>query len=113
MTIETSVLQEKIEKYFAAGADAAGDRDALDAFLELRRALSAGLVRAAEPDPATPLGWRVNAWVKQGILLGFRVGTLVPMGGDDFSFRRQEHLSDAPLRGGARRARGAGRIVDA
>ena len=35
-------------------------------------ALEAGVVRAAEPDPAAPGGWRVNAWVKQGILLAFR-----------------------------------------
>jgi 2,3,4,5-tetrahydropyridine-2,6-dicarboxylate N-succinyltransferase len=46
------------------------------AFLELRAALEAGQVRAAEPDPAAPSGWRVNAWVKQGILLGFRLGVL-------------------------------------
>ncbi len=36
-------------------------------------ALEAGEVRAAEPDPAAPGGWRVNAWVKAGILLGFRI----------------------------------------
>jgi 2,3,4,5-tetrahydropyridine-2-carboxylate N-succinyltransferase len=58
----------------------------MDAFLELRSALSEGRVRAAEPEPGSPLGWRVNAWVKQGILLGFRLGTLVQMGGDAFSF---------------------------
>jgi 2,3,4,5-tetrahydropyridine-2,6-dicarboxylate N-succinyltransferase len=52
----------------------------------LRSALSTGQVRAAEPDSGTPLGWRVNAWVKQGILLGFRLGTLAKMGGDEFSF---------------------------
>src|SRR5580704_9578084 len=86
MTIESTTLRAKIERYFAAGVDAAGDRGAMDAFLELRSALSEGRVRAAEPDPGTPLGWRVNAWVKQGILLGFRLGTLVSMGGDDFSF---------------------------
>jgi 2,3,4,5-tetrahydropyridine-2-carboxylate N-succinyltransferase len=57
----------------AAGAD----RDTARAvFAELRAALSAGTVRAAEPDPASPIGWRVNAWVKQGILLGFRFGDL-------------------------------------
>jgi 2,3,4,5-tetrahydropyridine-2-carboxylate N-succinyltransferase len=34
-----------------------------------------------------PLGWRVNAWVKRGILLGFRLGSLVEMGcSDGFSF---------------------------
>jgi 2,3,4,5-tetrahydropyridine-2-carboxylate N-succinyltransferase len=46
------------------------------AFLQLRAALERGEVRAASPDPASPSGWRVNAWVKQGILLGFRLGVL-------------------------------------
>ena len=55
----------------------AADRDTARAvFAELRAALSAGTVRAAEPDPSSPIGWRVNAWVKQGILLGFRYGDL-------------------------------------
>jgi len=36
-------------------------------------ALEAGEVRAAEPDAASPGGWRVNTWVKSGILLGFRI----------------------------------------
>ena len=75
-------LQEKVERYFAAP----GDDGAMDAFLEFRAALSAGRVRAAEPDAQHPLGWRVNPWVKQGILLGFRLGTLAQMGGDEFSF---------------------------
>src|ERR1700733_9253993 len=86
MTIKSTALQAKIERYFAAGTDAVGDRDAMDAFLELRSALNAGRVRAAEPDPASSLGWRVNPWVKQGILLGFRLGKLAKMGGDEFSF---------------------------
>jgi len=43
----------------------------------LRDALSAGTVRAAEPDSSSPGGWRVNIWVKQGILLGFRFGDMV------------------------------------
>ena len=86
MTTESSALQADIERYFAAGADAIGDQAAMNAFLELRGALNAGRVRAAEPDPATSLGWRVNTWVKQGILLGFRLGTLVHMGGDELSF---------------------------
>ena len=34
-------------------------------------------VRAAEPDASSPIGWRVNTWVKQGILLGFRFGDMV------------------------------------
>jgi 2,3,4,5-tetrahydropyridine-2,6-dicarboxylate N-succinyltransferase len=86
MTTESTALKADVERYFAAGAEAIGDQGAMDAFLELRGALSAGRVRAAEPDRGTPLGWRVNAWVKRGILLGFRLGTLVHMGGDEFSF---------------------------
>ncbi|MGQ0735925.1 MAG: 2,3,4,5-tetrahydropyridine-2,6-dicarboxylate N-succinyltransferase [Acidobacteriota bacterium] len=69
-------LQETIETLYEEGASA--DRAAArSAFLELRAALSAGAVRAAEPDAAAPTGWRVNAWVKQGILLGFRFGDIV------------------------------------
>jgi 2,3,4,5-tetrahydropyridine-2-carboxylate N-succinyltransferase len=34
-------------------------------------------VRAAEPDASSPIGWRVNLWVKHGILLGFKFGDLV------------------------------------
>ena len=33
-------------------------------------------------DAASPSGWRVNAWVKQGILLGFRFGDIVDMSAD-------------------------------
>jgi 2,3,4,5-tetrahydropyridine-2,6-dicarboxylate N-succinyltransferase len=64
-----------VVKLVEAGASA--DREAARAMFEqLRTALSAGEVRAAEPDPASPVGWRVNTWVKQGILLGFRFGDL-------------------------------------
>ena len=69
-------LRNDIERLVAAGA--AADREAARAaFARLREALSAGTVRAAEPDASSPGGWRVNAWVKQGILLGFRFGDLV------------------------------------
>ena len=51
-------------------------------FLEFKRALNEGRVRAAEPDAASPTGWRVNAWVKKGILLGFRMGGVVDMSVD-------------------------------
>jgi 2,3,4,5-tetrahydropyridine-2,6-dicarboxylate N-succinyltransferase len=51
-------------------------------FAQLRGMLSSGKVRAAEPDGSTPTGWRVNAWVKQGILLGFRHGAIVDMSAD-------------------------------
>jgi 2,3,4,5-tetrahydropyridine-2-carboxylate N-succinyltransferase len=71
-------VRERIEQLFAAGA-AADKQEARLLFAELQQALGAGEVRAAEPDAAEPSGWRVNAWVKQGILLGFRFGDLVEM----------------------------------
>lgn len=76
-----SQLQSDIEALAAAGG--AADRDAARAvFARLRAALSGGDVRAAEPDAASPVGWRVNAWVKQGILLGFRFGDTVDVSMD-------------------------------
>src|ERR1700753_2582780 len=83
MTTKAHPLQEEIERYFAAGADAIGDIRAMDAFLALRAARSGGKVRAAQPDSNSEIGWKVNPWVKQGILLGFRLGKLAAMGGGD------------------------------
>ncbi len=48
-------------------------------FERFKAALNSGAVRAAEPDPSSRTGWRVNRWVKQGILLGFRLGAVVDM----------------------------------
>jgi 2,3,4,5-tetrahydropyridine-2,6-dicarboxylate N-succinyltransferase len=74
-------LEARIERYFAAGAAAVGDGAAMDAFTELRAGLEAGALRSAEPDASASTGWRVNAWVKRGILLGFRLGALEEMSG--------------------------------
>jgi 2,3,4,5-tetrahydropyridine-2-carboxylate N-succinyltransferase len=74
-------LQARVEQLFAAG-DQADPEQARGAFEELRAALSRGEARAAEPDPATTTGWRVNVWVKQGILLGFRFGALADASAD-------------------------------
>lgn len=63
-----------------------GDASAMADFLELRAALERGDVRAAAPDPSDPLGWRVNVWVKQGILLGFRIGALQDIAGPVISY---------------------------
>jgi 2,3,4,5-tetrahydropyridine-2,6-dicarboxylate N-succinyltransferase len=71
-------LPSTIEALAAAGAGADRAR-ARAAYEELKAALEAGTVRSAEPDPSSPTGWRVNTWVKQGILLGFRFGDLVDM----------------------------------
>jgi 2,3,4,5-tetrahydropyridine-2-carboxylate N-succinyltransferase len=81
MTTELDDLQPRIERYFAAGIAAVGDAAAMAAFLELRAALEAGTLRSAEPDASAPTGWRVNTWVKRGLLLGFRLGSLTEMSG--------------------------------
>ena len=52
---------------------------------ELKAALNRGEVRAA--DRADDGTWRANAWVKRGILLGFRLGTLADMSPSDHSLR--------------------------
>ncbi len=64
-----------------AAADAPDPVETRRVVAELRAALSSGAVRAAEPDAGSPTGWRVNVWVKQGILLAFRVGSLQALPG--------------------------------
>ncbi len=81
-----SQLEQSIESFFAQGPAAIGNADALAAFHQLRDALEAGELRSAEPDASTTLGWRVNAWVKRGILLGFRLGSMVDMPSGALSF---------------------------
>ncbi len=75
-TVSVTELADEIQRLFAE-QDVDRDR-ARSVFAQLRDALSTGRVRAAEPDPSAATGWRVNTWVKQGILLGFRSGDVVP-----------------------------------
>jgi 2,3,4,5-tetrahydropyridine-2-carboxylate N-succinyltransferase len=75
------MLQKQIEDLFDAPPAAYSvEHHAL--FASFKDALNRGAIRAAEPDPASPTGWRVNAWVKKGILLGFRMGSVVDMSVD-------------------------------
>ena len=96
-------LPELIERLAAAGADAPRD-EARNAFAILRQALSDGSVRAAEPDPASPAGWKVNAWVKRGILLGFRFGDAIDMSADHgkWPFFDKDTLPLKPLNAASR-----------
>jgi 2,3,4,5-tetrahydropyridine-2-carboxylate N-succinyltransferase len=79
-------LEKVIQQHFAAGTAAVGDASAMADFLALRAALERGEVRSAAPDPSDPVGWRVNVWVKQGILLGFRIGALQDIAGPVISY---------------------------
>ncbi len=71
-------LQSKIETFAAMSAEEflTAKKDVFDCFVTLRHQLNGGVVRAAEPDASSSFGWRTNAWVKRGILLGFRLGVL-------------------------------------
>lgn len=73
-------LKDSIER-FSASTGVHNNPRARTAFLEFRDALTQGKIRAAEKgvDAANPGRWVVNAWVKQGILLGFKIGELTEM----------------------------------
>jgi 2,3,4,5-tetrahydropyridine-2-carboxylate N-succinyltransferase len=70
-----SSLQSAIE-HLSTRTELEGDPDARKTFLEFRDQLTQGKIRAAEKVNGM---WTVNAWVKQGILLGFRMGALADM----------------------------------
>jgi 2,3,4,5-tetrahydropyridine-2-carboxylate N-succinyltransferase len=71
-------MQVEIEQLFDSKPDQYSEAD-FDLFRQFKAKLNTGEVRAAEPDPAAKSGWRVNGWVKKGILLGFRMGAIVDM----------------------------------
>jgi 2,3,4,5-tetrahydropyridine-2-carboxylate N-succinyltransferase len=68
-------LRDMLE-HFAAGVPPGQEADAHAAFRTLKAALNRGEVRAAERGHDG--SWHANAWVKSGILLGFRLGRIVP-----------------------------------
>ncbi len=53
--------------------------DDLALFERFLVALNSGEIRSAEPDDSSETGWRVNGWVKKGILLGFRMGAVTEL----------------------------------
>jgi 2,3,4,5-tetrahydropyridine-2-carboxylate N-succinyltransferase len=71
-------MQSEIEKLFdEKPADYTYEHFRL--LQKFKQALNNGEIRAASPDSSTKTGWRVNAWVKKGILAGFRMGVTVDM----------------------------------
>jgi 2,3,4,5-tetrahydropyridine-2-carboxylate N-succinyltransferase len=73
-----SMLQAEVERLFDANPESYTEAD-FAVFQAFKEALNRGEVRAAEPDESARSGWRVNAWVKKGLLLGFRMGVMVDM----------------------------------
>ena len=74
-----SSLKSSIERLAAQG-EVEHDPEARRTFLEFRDQLTQGKIRAAEKlGDDKNARWTVNPWVKQGILLGFRLGELADM----------------------------------
>jgi 2,3,4,5-tetrahydropyridine-2,6-dicarboxylate N-succinyltransferase len=71
-------LQAEIERLFDHSPSSFSSED-FELFAAFKAELNAGRIRAAEPCPSAPTGWRVNAWVKKGILLGLHMGRIVDM----------------------------------
>jgi 2,3,4,5-tetrahydropyridine-2,6-dicarboxylate N-succinyltransferase len=72
------MLRAEIERLFDEQPEHYSESDH-ELFQRFKNALNSGEIRAAEPDGTSKSGWRVNAWVKKGILLGFRMGRVVEM----------------------------------
>ncbi len=75
-------IREKIESLFNKTEFTSDDRSVFERFKE---ALRRGEIRAAEKDSTGK--WNTNTWVKQGILLGFKMGKMVEMSKEGESFR--------------------------
>ncbi len=75
-------LQEQIEQLLNKSEFTADDRKVFEDF---KSALRKGKIRAAEKDSEG--NWQTNAWVKQGILLGFKMGAMVEMSKENESFQ--------------------------
>ena len=71
-------MQAEIERLFDEKPSTYTEENFL-VFQSFKDALNAGRIRSAEPDGSSKTGWRVNTWVKKGILLGFRMGTVLDM----------------------------------
>jgi 2,3,4,5-tetrahydropyridine-2-carboxylate N-succinyltransferase len=90
--LESHPIQHVIERLFAL-PPAEAREEGMGVVAEFRRGLNAGTYRAAEKVGGV---WKANAWVKQGILLAFRIGENVDIDfSGEFRFRDKDTL---PLR---------------
>ena len=106
----TSTLQSEIELLFDQ-PPAVYSLQHRELFFTFREMLNQGYIRSAEPDPSAATGWRVNSWVKKGILLGFRIGGIVAMGGQ-FSDKNTYPLRELSTAEGLRVVPGGSSIRD-
>jgi 2,3,4,5-tetrahydropyridine-2,6-dicarboxylate N-succinyltransferase len=71
-------MQTEIERLFDERPEHY-DESHFALFARFKLALNDGAIRSAEPDASARSGWRVNTWVKKGVLIGFRMGAVVDM----------------------------------
>jgi 2,3,4,5-tetrahydropyridine-2-carboxylate N-succinyltransferase len=110
--VTTTELKAQLER-FASGVPEGEEALALGAFERLKAGLNAGVIRAAERGDDGR--WVVNPWVKAGILLGFRIGTVSPMArGGPFPFYDKDTwpLKQVTLADGVRIVPGGSSIRD-
>jgi len=88
-------LQERIEALADQG-DAVNRGAAGDAVADLVQRLNAGEIRSAAPNEDG--SWTTHAWVKKGILLGFRIGRMVDYSSERFPFYDKNTFPVKPLR---------------
>jgi 2,3,4,5-tetrahydropyridine-2-carboxylate N-succinyltransferase len=106
------VLEETIRKLFLEPPEGGYTEEHFRIFESFKRALNSGEVRAASPEGGV---WRVHSWVKQGILLGFRMGTLADFSIDDnfrYFDKRTFPLKQLEIRDGVRVVPGGSAIRD-
>ena len=72
----TQELIAAIESLFPLSAEEIQKKDGIETFYHFKKMLNSGEIRAAEKAGDK---WKVNEWVKKGILIGFRIGTLTDM----------------------------------
>ena len=96
MNEQIADLRERIESLSDAAVDELAPEVGRQAFEELIAALNSGEVRAASRrDDGV---WIVHQWVKEGILLGFRIGKLVDYSTDGFPYFDKDTYPLKPLR---------------
>jgi 2,3,4,5-tetrahydropyridine-2,6-dicarboxylate N-succinyltransferase len=108
------MLPEQIESLFDKPPDRYTDEHSR-LFQKFKDGLNDGSIRAAEPDAGSPTGWRVNSWVKKGILLGFRMGAVVAMssnGGQAFFDKATYPVKNVTLANAARIVPGGSSLRD-
>ncbi len=90
-----NALRARIEAFADANDDALDRTAAQTAVEDLLDALNTGAVRAAAPTADGT--WAAHAWVKKGILLGFRLGQLTDYSTQQFPFFDKDTYPLKPL----------------